>query len=230
MVDELLCDAQDYYFSAMYSEAIQILQNALDLDNTDGGCYEMIVLCYMELRQYNDALKYALLWNSCAKRDTALRSRIALLRTSYLSNDIDTFNKISMKMLGWDENIDEVLSLAVDMCFNDIDKYINQIQNKDNENSIVNEIIRRIKQQPSLPEQDVLDEIGEAAYSIGVCVQLVIFMKTECDDDIIEQWKVLSQKNNCSYPQYALNVLNNTPIPQRGVHLILRKHGLIEKE
>ena len=230
-IDDLLCEAQDYYFEEKYEEAIEILEKGKEIEK-DGEIYDLLVLCYLEIKKYSKAFETTKEWRKIAKRDTFKKCILTLMRTSYLVDEKETFKRTSQEMIELDENIEETIILYYDMFPEELKWIIETIERKrrkDPQNGLLKEIERRIKKEEEYDEKERKKEIGEINYSIGLMIPLSDVIRNGNEDEKNKLIKEIEIIIEISEEKWILNsiidLLKGNPIGSHGIHMIMRKHS-----
>ena len=226
-IDDIICDAQDYYFEQRYQDAISILEEAKKTEKDVGIC-EMLVMCYLELKEYKKAFENAKEWRSIAKRDTIRKCMNALMRTAYLSDEKETLKSICREMIEIDENIEEALIVYYD-AFHDEKEWVSQQvtrkKRQQPKNDLLKEIERRIKKD-ECDEKERFDEVGDVVYSIGLMITISDLMHDNDDEEKKKLVALLNEiKGENNVIHNAINLLNNDEVSSHGIHILLRKYG-----
>ncbi|ELP86337.1 hypothetical protein EIN_296470 [Entamoeba invadens IP1] len=223
-VEDIICDAQDAFFEGKYEEAISLCLKALEEGNDD-DVYELLVLSHFERNDYTSAFESAERWYKVAKRLNKVRARLALLRSSYLIDNKQSFETVAVEMLGINESKSEVACLYLDM-FPEKSNYILNLLAKDTD-EFCGAIVRRLEGKIAVSEEDVeLRQCGNEAYSIGVIANTALLSKCVIPEEDIERIKVWEKLGaELPYVRDSVTFLRHLPLEkQRGVHFIFRKH------
>ena len=229
-IDDLICDAQDYYFNQQYEEAIQLLEEGKKISK-DGELYELLVLCWLELQNNQKAFETAKEWRPIAKRDTFKKCLNYLMKTSYLMNQKQEFKQVCHEMIELDENIEEIFILYYDMYPEEKEWILQTLQRKKRnqpDNMLLKEIQRRIEQE-EMNEKERLEEIGEMNYCIGLMICICDIMKNTnetCENEKNKMIEFIEEiKGENTLLINTLKVLRNEIISIYGIHMVLRKYG-----
>lgn len=226
-IDDILCDAQDYYFEGRYEEAIEILEEGKKQEK-DVGIYEMIIMCSLELKLYQKAYENAKEWKSIAKRDTYKKCLTSLLRTAYLSNQKETVKEVVKELIEIDENIEEALILFYDMIPEEHQWVIETVKRKKRQqpsNELLKEIERRLEKE-SIDEKEHILQVGDIIHCIGLMITISdIFKKNDENEKkkLADSLELINEKN--SVIENTIKLLRNEQIASHGIHLVLRKYA-----